>query len=691
MIPAAGRVFGSYRLLRSVAADAVSTTYLATADSGEASARSGAPRFLVRIAGAFDDTDEHAAELVRQFLAQAQRAGAVDHPSIVGPKDFGVVDGHPFVSSAAVRAVPLGEMLAHGGAINESAALALFAQLAGALDAAHRADVVHGALSPRTIWVGPSSGHDVAYVGYLTGFGSGLLLRDLLTAEPRGAPVDDILYVAPEQLRGEPAVGATDQYSLACALYHTLIGQPPFLQASRSRLYGAHLMAPAPSLAHDDVMAETVGGALQRGMSKQPSDRFDSCGMLINAALPAQRGTPVGGTTDGGVPAAGDSGGARTRTRVLAGIGVIIVGIVVWLLLRPAVEGTTSVTRTVSTQAAPAGSEGPVDVASGRWSTAVADAPVESLQVLDGMIVVTAADGTITGVRPAAGRIQWREDPGAVREVVAGSGTVVYVGAVLTAIDAADGARRWSVDGAAPSSLHITGDAVVGAYEAVPGPQVRAVDLGDGSELWRASASTEASGSPATVGVGGGLVYMLQGSQLVAMDPSGSVGSEQSRATVVAAWTADVGDVWPLLAPLLNGVAVATRNGEICVYSAGTGSLAWCEAVPGSESAPPTVVENRRGVVAATPAAVVALELEMGVPLWSVSPGSPGNLVAVSDASVTMVDGDDVVTVLDAGTGDELLRVPDIGAVTALGSHDRWVLVGTADGRVRRFDIDVAG
>lgn len=691
MILAAGRVFGPYRLLRSVAADTVTTTYVAAPDEGDGATRPGAPRFLVRIAGRYDDADEHAADLVRQFFADAQRAGAVDHPSIIRPRDLGVIDDHPYVATTLVRAVPLGQMLALGGAINESTALAVFAQLAGALDAAHRADVVHGALSPTTIWVGPSAGRGAAYVGYLIGFGSAQMLRDHVTAEPRGAVVDDILYVAPEQLRGEPVTGTTDQYSLACALYHTLSGQPPFVRPSRAELYGAHLLAPAPLLAHDEASAQSIGVALRRGMSKRPAERYASCGKLINAALPAGAPPAESVAPTGTRPPAAPTPLSRTRALVLIGLGLILVGVVLWLLLSPAAGGPAAVTRTASAPAAVSSTDRDPPAAGepGRWSAAVADAPVVDLEVLDGMIVATAEDGTVAGVRPAAGRVRWRADAGAIHDLAAAGATVVYVGEVLTALDAADGGRRWRVDGDLPTSLLVTDDTVVGAYASAPTQPVRGVALDDGSVSWLAPAPTDSADPPPTVGAGGGLVYLLQRGQLSAVDPPTAVGDAPGQQPVIGpAWRIDAGDAWPLLAPLGDGVALATRDGEVCVYGANAGSRAWCEDVPGAADAAPVVVGTSHGVVVATPAAVVLLDREMGAPRWSVSPGSARNLVAVSRAAVVTVDGDGTVSALDTATGEEMLRVPALGAVTALAAHERWALVGTADGRIRRFDID---
>lgn len=696
-------MFGPYRLVRSIAADAVTTTYAATTEGGEAS-RGGANRFLVRIAGRFDHNDDHAVELVRQFLAESQRAGAINHPSVIRPHDLGIADGRPYVATPFVRAVPLGDMLVHGGAINEAAALALFAQLAGALDTGHRADVVHGALSPRTIWVGPSTGRGAAYIGYLTGFGTGLLLQAQLADEPRGEPLDDILYVAPEQLQGEPATRATDQYSLACALYHTLIGEPPFTRDTRAKLYGAHLMTPPPSIGPREVSAQSTASALQRGMSKDPSDRFGTCGLLVNAALPeamipeVRRGpfTPRDAVSGRPVAAAANSK-VRRRTIMLAGAGLAFVAVVLWLLLRP--SGTAPVAgdpvaRRVVASTQPTGEETPPGVPS-RWSTAVADSPITLLEVTDGVVVAAGGDGTVVGVGPDAGRIDWTASADGVEELAVGGSVVMSTDDGLAALGVDDGTERWRVDDVGLSSLQVTDRAVLGADAISPEGGVRAVSVDDGGELWRAPAPSDAAatGTPITARTGDGvLVYGLQGVSLIAIDQSqAGAGGSGSQVVAKPVWAVDVEDSWPVLAPTAAGVVVARKDGQVCLHGSQTGAVTWCEAVPGGDAAQPWLAWTGDGLVAATPQAVLVLDGERGVPSWSVSPGGAGNLVAASDTIVVTADDAGGAGVLDTATGERLLALSSLGEVTALAAQRRWVLIGTADGQVHRFDVDVAG
>ncbi|HSJ47064.1 MAG TPA: serine/threonine-protein kinase [Euzebyales bacterium] len=706
MSPAAGRAFGPYRLLRSIATDAISTTYFATTDDSGSPSRAGTAQFAVRIAARFDDGSAHAAELVQQFLAAAQKAGAVDHPSIVRPRDLGVIDGHPYVATPFIRAVPLGDMVAHGGSINESAALAIFAQLAGGLDAAHRADVVHGALSPRTIWIGPSSGKGLAYVGYLVGFGSSLLLRERLAHEARGGPIDDLLYVAPEQLRGEPITPASDQYALACALYHTLVGAPPFERDSRSKLYGAHLMATPPPLGDiDPSAAASTSAALQRAMSKQPAERFATCGILINAALPARdagagAAVPVAAGPEG-VDEDPDARGRGTPwPLVLAGLGMVVVGLVLWLLLNegdassatedaPGEAAAVAAVTEAAAEATPTTATSATPVDPSRWSTEVSDAAVVELQAMGGMVLAIDDDGLVTNLRPAAGQVRWRAETGGTQGVAAGDGLVAHGGDQLTVLDRRTGEVRWRSQQAPTRSLHVADGAVVGAAGTATDSQVLAVGVGDGAERWHVHSRSELVDARLTVEVGSDLTYALQGGRLAAMDPATSaetaVGPRQISGPM---WEVDVADTWPALAATRDGVALVTRDGEVCQHGATDGVVDWCAPVPGASSQRPRLFATSNGVVAATSRAVIAVDHEVGAPSWSVSPGSPENVVAVSRAAVVVADADGGIVGLDPVEGTELFSVADLGEVTALAAHGRWLVVGTADGRVRRIDID---
>lgn len=703
----AGTLFGRYRLLRPLASDAVSTTYFATSDSGSARGRSGAGHFAVRIAERVDPTDGEAVEAARRYLSQAQQAGVIDHPTVVRPHDLGIIDGRPYVATPFVRAVPLGELLAHSGTINHSAALAMFAQLAGALDAAHRAGMVHGALSPQTIWVGPSAGEGVAYVAYLTGFGTATLLRDRMSAEPRGAPVDDILYVAPEQLRGEPVTGAADQYSLACAVFHTLAGHPPFERETRSKLYGAHLLAPAPALEADGIpVAPVTGAALLRAMSKEPDERYPTCGELIHEALPAgapstARSPLVGRRPRSRPGRAGAAGGGRRWWPVaLAGILLLAAVAVLWAVVQPDGDRrdatTDDATEGVGAPVARPVTEEPVTAAATTerlisWDVEVAQRPVARIDVIgDGVVAVDRRGATL--VDPADGTVRWRHDTGDADQVMVDGGVVAYSGDGLTAVDLGTGEARWTTAERVPTrSLTATGDVIVGVAGDGPAPEVIAVDGADGQELWHIHAEGDGTVPDViAVAIDGG-AYLLHGTTLGAIHGGGAQETAAGRHQVAGlTWETELDAPWPLVAPGNGFVAVATTDGRVCRHARDDGGRQWCEPVPGVGDEQPRLLTQGSALVVATSEAVVALDPDSGGTLWSRSPGSPGNVVAAGRGRV-LVGDDEGVQVLDVGTGDVELELVDLGEVTALAVEGGTLYAGTSDGGLVALDVASGG
>jgi serine/threonine-protein kinase len=684
----AGTLFGRYRLLRPIASDAVSTTYFATADGGGTRrSRSVTDHFAVRIADPVDPRDEHAVEIVRQYLAQTQEAGIIDHPTVVRPLDLGIIDGRPYVATAFVRAVPLGELLAHGGTINHSAALAMFAQLAGALDAAHRAGIVHGAISPRTVWVGPSAGEGVAYVAYLTGFGTSALLRWRMEDAPPGAPADDLLYVAPEQLRGEPATGRSDQYALACAVFHTLSGRPPFERETRAKLYGAHLLAPPPRLDSTiGAVAPDTSAALAIAMRKEPEERYATCGALIHEALPVE----PSGFARSREPTPGVRSAPRTApSRRLAWwrfawavLAFVAAMVALWAVIgaddRPAEDRATQPSSQVAAQAV-AGSPPPTATATTHrilWDASVTTRPIIRVDALDQAVLVAARDA-VAVLDTVDGTVRWHRDLDGATELATDGALVAYGGDALTAVAVDHGGVRWTTDGIGRMrSLTAAGARIVASAGGEAAQQIVAYDNDSGDELWRWDAGGVDS-PHLIVAADGGVTYVLRGDVLAAIDLQGV--SEPGSVEIDApTWQVDVGAAWPVLTPT-DGALVATEEGRVCYFTAADGTLRWCEAVPGVDAERPRLFTTAGLVVVATPTAVVALDELTGQQHWSVSPGSSDNQLAVGSSRIAIADGTGV-RVVATDSGDPLLELTDLADVTAVGLGGGRMYVGSADG-----------
>ncbi|MGH3991748.1 MAG: protein kinase domain-containing protein, partial [Pseudonocardiaceae bacterium] len=146
------------------------------------------------------------------------------------------------------------------------------AQIAGALDAAHRRGLVHRDVKPPNVLL------DEEEHAYLTDFGITKQLGGAST--DTGRVVGTLDYLAPEQIRGEGVDGRTDCYALACVLYECLSGEPPFRRETEAETLWAHVQEEPPPLpAHPSAYP-----VLRRGLAKERDERYARCTELIGAA-----------------------------------------------------------------------------------------------------------------------------------------------------------------------------------------------------------------------------------------------------------------------------------------------------------------------------------------------------------------------------------------------------------------------
>jgi hypothetical protein len=183
----------------------------------------------------------------------------------------------------------LGEVLRREGRLTADRIVALLRPVADALDAAHRAQLVHRDVKPSNLIVG-ASGDTVTLVD----FGISRMLDEDSEITGTGEIVGTIAYASPEQLTRRSVTGACDQYSLACVAYECLTGEVPFPREGQLAIMTAHVTAPPPRVtaARPDLPI-AVDAVLAQGMAKDPAARFATCTELIAALAAAATG---GGT-----------------------------------------------------------------------------------------------------------------------------------------------------------------------------------------------------------------------------------------------------------------------------------------------------------------------------------------------------------------------------------------------------------
>lgn len=179
-----------------------------------------------------------------RFAREAQTLARLQHPAIVTVFDFGSLpSGAPYLVMELVRGGDLRRELARDAPLGAARARAILAAVCAALEAAHREGVVHGDLKPENILL-PDEGVEAKVLD----FGVAEALRapertsEIVPRNLEGARVAQVAsvgtpaYMAPEQLRGEPATPLSDVFSLGVLAYEMLLGTLPFGSGSMAEV-----------------------------------------------------------------------------------------------------------------------------------------------------------------------------------------------------------------------------------------------------------------------------------------------------------------------------------------------------------------------------------------------------------------------------------------------------------------------
>lgn len=231
---------------------------------------------------------------IRRFEREAQLVARLEHPHVVPLHDYWRDPDGAYLVMRYLSGGSLRQRIEKDGALRATDVTGLFDQISDALGAAHRQGVIHRDVKPDNVLL------DAAGNAYLSDFGIATdVTRATMTARPSpGTPA----YLSPEQIRGEPATEASDQYSLGIVLFEALTGEPPFSVETLQQLVEHHLNEPLPSpsslrpdvpVAVDDVVA--------RATAKEPRERFPD---VIAVAVALRDAFGAGGAVARAAPVA---------------------------------------------------------------------------------------------------------------------------------------------------------------------------------------------------------------------------------------------------------------------------------------------------------------------------------------------------------------------------------------------------
>lgn len=210
---------------------------------------------------------------VKRFLREAGYGARVTHPGVVRTYDYGEADGLYYLALEWAQGEPLATFLHREGPLAPADAVAIVAQLAAALGAAHRAGIIHRDLKPENIMIDPAT-RRVKLLDFGIARDAELPPEERLTRT--GFFVGTLQYVAPEALSGALVDGRADIYSLATIAYYLLTGRHPFTGKTPRELFQQLLKEPPTPLgaaAPGRRFPAGLEAALMRGLERDPAAR----------------------------------------------------------------------------------------------------------------------------------------------------------------------------------------------------------------------------------------------------------------------------------------------------------------------------------------------------------------------------------------------------------------------------------
>lgn len=265
-----GTTIGGYRVVRMIGRGGMGVVYEAV------QASLGRPVALKVLRPELADDPD----FVARFRREARLQASLEHPHVLSVYEVGSSSEGLFLAMKLVTGKTLLDLLDQGELSTERA-LTLLDQVAGALDAAHEAGLVHRDVKPQNILV------DDGDRAYLADFGLTRLGTET-TATASRSMLGSVAYVAPEVVGGADPTPASDRYGLAATLFQSLTGDVPFPFSSPAAVLYAHAADPVPSARRRrPELSASLDEVFDRALAKDPAARPATSRALLAEALGA--------------------------------------------------------------------------------------------------------------------------------------------------------------------------------------------------------------------------------------------------------------------------------------------------------------------------------------------------------------------------------------------------------------------
>ena len=217
-----------------------------------------------------------------RFKRESRIAASIEHPNVIPVYEAGEGEGVLYLIMRYVEGTDLRALIdGRKGGLEPERASRLVGQVAAALSAAHRRDLIHRDVKPANVLIDPAEEREHAY---LTDFGIARHSAATSGLTHTGAVIGTIDYLAPERIQGDGGDGRADVYALGCVLFEALTGTTPFERDNDVAKMYAHMSAPVPSARERrPELPADLDELAQRAMAKDPDDRFATAAEMEEA------------------------------------------------------------------------------------------------------------------------------------------------------------------------------------------------------------------------------------------------------------------------------------------------------------------------------------------------------------------------------------------------------------------------
>ncbi len=231
-----------------------------------------------------------------RFKRESRIAASMEHPNVIPVYEAGEGDGLLYLSMRYIEGTDLKALLEADGTLEPTRAARLLAQVAAALAAAHRRDLMHRDVKPANVLVDREDGREHAY---LTDFGIARHVAATTALTATGSVVGTLDYLAPERIVDGGGDARADVYALGCVLFQVLTGSVPYPRDHDAAKMYAHLNAPVPDARElNKRVPDTLAELAVQAMAKEPDARVHSASELAERLVEAAdtRESPVPAT-----------------------------------------------------------------------------------------------------------------------------------------------------------------------------------------------------------------------------------------------------------------------------------------------------------------------------------------------------------------------------------------------------------